>query len=270
MSDRMTNMEIEDVLSSIRRLVSEETRPPLRREARVPAPEPASKLVLTPDFRVSDVVEPAAAPQAKSAEQQPHAPAASLKARLAILESALGESKDEWEPDGSETGADAFGQVDHEPAVHDAFGAQADADHAVASMAPETDPQDWLPEAVAEGAPAEQVQPEEREPVVLAASAEVQAEAVEMDDASAEMLDWQDEHMTSEPRPDVAREKPDMASVFDEDDDAMIDEDGLRDLVRDMIRQELQGALGERITRNVRKLVRAEINRALAAREFDQ
>jgi hypothetical protein len=36
-----------------------------------------------------------------------------------------------------------------------------------------------------------------------------------------------------------------------------------------MIREELQGALGERITRNVRKLVRAEINRALIARDLD-
>jgi hypothetical protein len=31
----------------------------------------------------------------------------------------------------------------------------------------------------------------------------------------------------------------------------------------------LAGALGERITRNVRKLVRVEINRALTAREFE-
>ena len=36
-----------------------------------------------------------------------------------------------------------------------------------------------------------------------------------------------------------------------------------------LIREELSGTLGERITRNVRKLVRAEINRALTARDFD-
>jgi hypothetical protein len=47
------------------------------------------------------------------------------------------------------------------------------------------------------------------------------------------------------------------------------DEDVLRDLVRDLIREELTGSLGERITRNVRKLVRAEIARALAVREFE-
>jgi hypothetical protein len=48
-----------------------------------------------------------------------------------------------------------------------------------------------------------------------------------------------------------------------------ISEAQLQTMIRDLIRDELQGSLGEKITRNVRKLVRAEINRALAAREFD-
>lgn len=48
-----------------------------------------------------------------------------------------------------------------------------------------------------------------------------------------------------------------------------IDEAMLREIVADIVRSELQGALGERITRNVRKLVRGEIQRALAARALD-
>lgn len=52
-------------------------------------------------------------------------------------------------------------------------------------------------------------------------------------------------------------------------DDAILDEESLRELVADIVRQELQGALGERITRNVRKLVRREIHRALTAQELD-
>ena len=47
------------------------------------------------------------------------------------------------------------------------------------------------------------------------------------------------------------------------------DEDVLRELVRDMLREELAGKMGERITRNIRKLVRAEIARALASQEFE-
>jgi len=35
------------------------------------------------------------------------------------------------------------------------------------------------------------------------------------------------------------------------------------------VRSELQGALGERITRNVRKLVRREIYRVLSSQEFE-
>jgi hypothetical protein len=50
---------------------------------------------------------------------------------------------------------------------------------------------------------------------------------------------------------------------------AVLDEAALQEIVRQMIREELQGTLGERITRNVRKLVRAEINRALMARDLD-
>jgi len=50
--------------------------------------------------------------------------------------------------------------------------------------------------------------------------------------------------------------------------DAVLDEEMLRELVGEIVRQELQGPLGERITRNVRKLVRREINRALTARSF--
>ncbi len=44
-----------------------------------------------------------------------------------------------------------------------------------------------------------------------------------------------------------------------------LDDEQLRALVSEIVREELQGALGERITRNVRKMVRREIYRALAA-----
>jgi cell pole-organizing protein PopZ len=44
-----------------------------------------------------------------------------------------------------------------------------------------------------------------------------------------------------------------------------IDEAGLRAMVAEILREELQGALGERITRNIRKLVRTEVARALAS-----
>lgn len=45
------------------------------------------------------------------------------------------------------------------------------------------------------------------------------------------------------------------------------DEVALRALVSEIIREELQGELGNRITRNVRKLVRQEIETAMKARK---
>ncbi|UWQ42502.1 hypothetical protein K3718_05270 [Leisingera aquaemixtae] len=53
-----------------------------------------------------------------------------------------------------------------------------------------------------------------------------------------------------------------------ESGDSYLDEEALRDLVASIVREELQGPLGERITRNVRKLVRREIHRALAAHDL--
>ena len=48
-----------------------------------------------------------------------------------------------------------------------------------------------------------------------------------------------------------------------------LDDAALRTLVAEIVREELQGALGERITRNVRKLVRREIYRILSSQDFE-
>ena len=47
-----------------------------------------------------------------------------------------------------------------------------------------------------------------------------------------------------------------------------IDEEVLREMVIDIVREELAGEMGERITRSVRKLIRREIAQALAARDL--
>ncbi len=63
----------------------------------------------------------------------------------------------------------------------------------------------------------------------------------------------------------------DDESIFAEppvDEESVIDEETLRNIVGEIVREELKGALGERITRNVRKLVRREINLVLSAQDF--
>ena len=70
-----------------------------------------------------------------------------------------------------------------------------------------------------------------------------------------------------EPRSDEDEDEAEGFDIFA--DDRLPDEDALRDLVAEIVRQELQSDLGQRVTRNIRKLVRREIRRALAARDFD-
>jgi hypothetical protein len=56
---------------------------------------------------------------------------------------------------------------------------------------------------------------------------------------------------------------------FPDAEDGILDEETLREIVAEVVRQELQGALGQRITRNVRKMVRREIRLALAADDLE-
>ncbi|MBC7139496.1 MAG: hypothetical protein H5U17_12325 [Defluviimonas sp.] len=67
---------------------------------------------------------------------------------------------------------------------------------------------------------------------------------------------------------DILEAEEDDDDMFGEGEDAILDEAALRALVSEIIMQELRGSLGKRIGRNVRKLVRREIERALAARDL--
>ena len=89
-------------------------------------------------------------------------------------------------------------------------------------------------------------------------------------DAKGEPLDTSETDAAPEPSaatPDTRTEPP-IGAAFGGDNQEM-DAEALRDLVSEIVRSELQGALGERITRNVRKLVRREIHRALTAQEME-
>lgn len=48
-----------------------------------------------------------------------------------------------------------------------------------------------------------------------------------------------------------------------------MDEGQLRQFVSEVLREELRGSLGTRMTRNLRKMIRREVQRALMARDFD-
>ncbi|MHA7876873.1 hypothetical protein [Roseivivax sp.] len=94
----------------------------------------------------------------------------------------------------------------------------------------------------------------------------------------AEPLEWEDSPygsalFQSRRAGKLARMAEDLGSDLPEEPAPQalpaMDEAALRELVAEVIRKELQGVLGERITRNVRKLVRREIQRTLASQDFE-
>lgn len=331
----MSSVEIEDVLSSIRRLVSEDLRPSASRPAPAAASAGPDKLILTPALRV--IAEDTPAPLG-------HMVAGLGAAVDAYAEPWESETGDAGPMDGPEAAGVMAGTAPARTRLHLAEAMRADlsGDAAEAAPAPMAD----LTEEAEAAAPAEATVAEVVElsrPVVApdappaedAAQGEV---APSLADRLADMLaeeilalsDTQpadadiDEPVTGEPAggealadktlpaaggeevPGWAQEgeddeaavtlataaptlepDPDWADAAEAEaleelsDDAApeagyaapmageeplpLDDEALRDLVRELIVQELQGPLGERITRNIRKLVRAEIARALAS-----
>ncbi len=80
---------------------------------------------------------------------------------------------------------------------------------------------------------------------------------------SPDVLDWSEEQAPVEDTPEVEQDATDDLFTHQ----SPLDEEMLRMVVTDIVRSELQGVLGERITRNVRKLVRREIHRVMMNRD---
>lgn len=219
MSDRARTDEIDDVLSSVRKLVSHSEKNAPRVRSNYDTPQALDRFILTPALLVDDhgaQDNPDDADQIADSEKSTdnvlvldranRADRAGLEATIAELEAAVIAQPDDWEPDNGETFDNA------------AWAASAFHLHAV-----EATPQ-------------------------------------------SEDTDFENELVTA-PLPDDPAEPastPDAGAL-----PAGIDEDALRQLVVNILRDELNGDMGERITRNVRKLVRREINRVLVSRELD-
>jgi cell pole-organizing protein PopZ len=271
MSDPVTNVEIEDVLASIRRLVADE---PAEDKAVQPATAKTDALVLTPALRVADTATetPASKPKPTMTEQASNPvsampltapdPADTLEERVADLETAIAQTDDEWEPNDSEE--DAFGDVSNSIDWQDTLGPQEENDDEQAIHAPQDNAADEAPyweDAVPHEDPAAVTslyQDTAEDDAAAAAEFVTAAEAI-LDETAAGIEDTLSAAVLDDLN-QLDESNPSQASVLDE---AM-----LRELVADIVRQELQGSLGERITRNVRKLVRREIQRALLSRDL--
>lgn len=325
MSDPVTNAQIEDVLSSIRRLVSEDTRQnlrPARPERPAARPAPAEdKLVLTPALRVADPVEPRPAEPTEQDEQvAAEAAFQPVEADDQPLELSDAFQVEElsWEDDGDAVEIEAELEVDLEPEadlaedvaleveveeVDEAPWRDPDARlFDAAGVSPLASPQDDGPlDVAAEPEPSEDSDLSRKvaalEKMIAKKDETWEPDGVEEDAYSGtriEAMTWEDVAPDGEEAEDAFRETPSTTGYSepshatmsdpeidfgDEDDEdepdlfadtgTMIDEAALRELVADIVREELQGALGERITRNVRKLVRREIHRALSIQDLD-
>lgn len=244
MSEAMTNPEIEDVLASIRRLVAQD---------RMPRPE---RLILTEEFRVRQANIPAPplypAPPPLTEPPPPARPALAAAVAAAVRDA---------------EGAPAVPPVPAEPVMVPPAAAVAPP---VVEAAPAPPPVTPEPASYAE-------------PFAFAASAPAAAPAdLARLEAAIRELEVQIPPAapavaaTPEPAPEAPAPQPESATAPQParapeivgDDVAFIDEDDLQILVARIVREELRGQLGERITQQVRKLVRAEIARALDDRNL--
>lgn len=321
MSEPMTSGTTEDVLTSIRRLVSQDLRPapmPPRSPAVTPTDgAPAAqivsrivvsdKLILTPALRV------VSSREAKPAEAAPSADAPSLAASAATmlpplakpqgplprlhleaahsaalgaaaqaktpdLVAALSQAVDQraaldWESEAGENGDDTEALnwdnfVFVRRSMQDLWAARG-SDSAATTPAAATPPAASSPATAApqaEEAPAlDAVTDAVTAAWADAAEAEVIAGLRDLGmPEAAEPLTKAEAAPARDPEVATAEVIPGVAQTEDD----IFSEQVLRELVRDLIREELQGGLGERITRNIRKLVRAEIARSLAVQDL--
>lgn len=115
--------------------------------------------------------------------------------------------------------------------------------------------------------------PDEPEPAVEeAVVVDIETHTAEAEETVLAADEASDAELAVEADPDLAEvhelSAPAHADVWDADDDLLVDEELLRQVVSDIVREELQGRLGERITRNVRRMVRQEIERAMSVKSL--
>ncbi len=310
MAGPLTSEEIEDVVSSVRRLVSNEQSP--RRLSRDLS---AERLLLTPSLRVVSETSPLS-PLILDVTLSV-APPVVVPAEAPVEETSASTPDDAVELIEADWEDEIWGSVETIPLGEVALAADEaevllpPAQDLPEAFAPEPEADD-LPEAWAEvgsdwtedepvpfvplrrraeslaaklaaGAVPDDVVPEGRDAdqdTNLVGAAEVDPTLYE-DLALADLPIAKDLSAEPSSEAEAPRQSDDAAApeaahriateLLDADGTplAVLDEAALQEVVRQMIREELQGTLGERITRNVRKLVRAEINRALMARDLD-
>ncbi|MBV1867873.1 MAG: hypothetical protein KUG69_08210 [Marinosulfonomonas sp.] len=290
MPDSMTNVEMQDVLSSIRRLVSKnketekevavinDDRFLLTPAHRVEAADDS----FAPDFvahlrqpsepfeltgRISEAVAPetdasvapAKMPMSRDEGDQSsglpplgvqNPKATTLEMRIAELEVAVDQSGHDWEPDGSEP--------EETPVPGRHIFEVVDNTHFI-------QPREIQP-------PAPEV-PLQLADVAVFTHFPAKSEASSGSAAPEQMGNETGSNVPTRTVPETRtmppKDEPGPGELVDSNEDVFVDEDVLRRVVAEVVREELQGKMGERITRNVRRMVRREIEHTLSLKNFD-
>jgi len=270
MSDSSVKAEVEDVLSSIKRLVDEEGRRLLNANGADVSPKPA-RLVLSESLRVKEAVNQSEMDGLKALARDfavdafvmkeaeiSHGAPANKKAEPMVLTPA-----DRVFPD-----VPATAQEKREPSrSRDLAGSLSAKIEALEAAIARTEDQ-WEPDGNSADAYSGTHTGRMNWDSV---SGFVESEGKQPLQNLPETPDPERESATGPTTllgPHIPAERADSASAEADAASVTMNEDELRELVAEIVRQELQGALGERITRNIRKLVRREINRALAAQDL--
>lgn len=277
MSKSARTDEIDALVSSVRDFVAHKEP---RRE--MPAPEEA-KLLLTPEARVDEpeIETPeAVAPETVGSEFNATQPEATRpEATRPVSESALPADL-EQDIDATLTSLELVvasddGAWDDDYSVEDLSDELKEglAEVAAASAAAPAKSADQPPQPERdESADQTRAAPVSADAAEQAPEADVQAPAkAESDDAPQTSPDQPVDGLTATithlaNQSALEESKAALLSEETPDSAALPDAAFMRAMLTEIVHQELAGALGERITRNVRKLVRKEINRALASR----
>lgn len=270
MSNSVSNVEIEDVLASIRRLVSATP------DAPEPMPAGSDKLVLTPAQRVVGGAGPDSPAETRAPVVRDDGPPPTLQTPPSFAQEPEPEPVPEEDTDEVATRArEDDTDVPQEVDAVDDMGEAMPWDDVEAPTAPSSR---HLEDTIAELEAAVDEAAFTWEPEGDADPAEAETAAATPVVDFTSRRDFSPPPVAEAPaEPDLTADgagnaddpalEDDLSEYFD--DAASLDEEALRALVAEIVRQELQGTLGERITRNVRKLVRREIHRILASQDFD-
>lgn len=298
MSEPQTPHSIDDVLSSIRRLVSHGERGP---RPHAPPGMEAGALVLTPSLRIASGGD-------TEDETFPDESAPDGTLILGAAEADDGWSPDQEAEDASSTESEEAWSTEADaepnwpdPEEVDAL-AQLDGVEAEASRGDEpADAASAADDTAADEIPAEADDGEEAavpggaadDPTGVAERSVLEATIAELEDAVTRQIDeWEPDGSEPEAEVDWSVAETGAAAFFSSRlrhrpngsappltlvnpeppasaGAAAVDRAVLRQLVVEVVRAELEGELGERITRNVRRLVRREVAQALAIRDLD-